>query len=462
MLESTGVNDDAIRRDHGDAGVFAFVDRHFDEAGPWGPYESAAWIEPERREATADAVPGGVRTRWFWLRGLLYAVPAVVAFTLLPAADHVESGLLLGALLLSWAGGYGMTYVAWGYIGHHDLPAAHRFLRLSVLVGTGAAVVVAVLAVYASLMVTVTMQVSLWTVLLLVGQTVYLLSAATVLMTGHELRLLVALLPAVGGSVYYTVFGGAARPAESSFAATPAHGPEALFLAATVVLTALFAFHATGNGRRPTNHLVAGSVLAALSHSAYGLTVGLLVLFPALNELLNNNFESLPLTVTVAALPLVVSMGVAEILLHEHRRKVVGMLRATGSVERFLQQSRREYLELTARFIAALVIMTVALGGVGAALFGITDARYLWLGGAYALLGTAIFAAMILNSLGRIRFVLGVLAAGVTVMMVFSAAADHTVPDVVAIACLAVVAASAAAGLGVAAYRAVCEAANHR
>ena len=88
--------------------------------------------------------------------------------------------------------------------------------------------------------------------------------------------------------------------------------------------------------------------------------------------------------------------------------------------------------------------------------------RYLWLSGAYAFLGTAIFAAMILNSLGRIRLVLVVLAAGVLVMMVFSAGTDHTVSDVVAIACLTVVAASAAVVLGVAAYRAVCEVANHR
>lgn len=462
VLESSGVNDEAVRRDHGDAGVLALADRRFAGSGPWGPYAPPQWAEPDARASAAEALSGPPRTRWFFLRGLLYAVPAIVAFTLLPAADHVESALLLGGLLLSWAGGYGMTYLAWAYIGNYDAPAAHRFLRRSVLLGTLVALVVAIVAVYASLMMTVTMQVSLWTVLLLVGQTVYLLSAATVLMAGRELRLLVALLPAVAGAGYYAAVGGSAPPPGASLAASAAHGTETLFLTASVLLTLLFALHATRDARRPVNRLVEGVTASALLHCAYGLLVGLLVLFPALNELINNNFESLPLMVTLAALPLVVSMGVAEVLLLDNRRQIAGLLRTTGSVAGFVRSARQEYLVMAGRFAAALSLMTVGLGGLGIALFGFSDIRYLSLGGTYVLLGVAIFAAMVLNMLGRIRLVLPVLGAGAAVLVVFAVGADHRVSDSAAIAWLAVVTAVMAAVLVAIAYRVVSEAASHR
>ena len=462
VLESSGVNDEAVRRGHGAAGVFALVDRRFAGSGPWGPYAPPQWAEPDARTSAAETAPGARRTRWFFLRGLLYAVPAIVAFTLLPAADHVESALLLGGLLLSWAGGYGMTYLAWAYIGNYDEPAAHRFLRRSVLLGTLVALIVAVVAVYASLLMTVTMQVSLWTVLLLVGQTVYLLSAAALLMAGRELRLLVALLPAAAGAGYYAVAGGAAPPPGVSLAAPAVHGPETLFLAASVLLTMVFALEATRDARRPVNRLVEGVTASALQHCAYGLLIGLLVLFPALNELINDNFESLPLTVTLAALPLVVSMGVAEVLLLDNRRQIADLLRSTGSVADFVRAARAVYLVMAGRFAAALTLMTVGLGGLGIALFGFSDLRYLSLGGTYVLLGVAIFAAMVLNTLGRIRLVLPVLGTGVAVLLAGAAGADHTVSDSAAIAWLAAVTAVMAAVLVGIAHRVVSEAASHR
>ena len=192
VLESRGVNDRVARDLFGAADVVALAHREIRAAGP-----DRATTEPDAAPPPPAALATPPRTRWLALRGILYAVPALVALALVPAVDPVESALVLGGLVVSWAWSYGVASVAWAYLGDRDPAGARRFLRRSLLVGVLLAVVVATVAVYAALMLTSTMQVTLATVLLLAGQSTYLLAAAALLMTGRELLLLAALAPAV-------------------------------------------------------------------------------------------------------------------------------------------------------------------------------------------------------------------------------------------------------------------------
>ncbi len=425
VLESQGINDRVASERYGAPDVFALAEVAYARSG-------GAVGMPSRQAAMAGGDPCPGRSRWFALRGFLYAVPAVVALTLLPAGDPVESALLLGGLVLSWAWGYGMTFVAWAYIGNLDVPAAHRFLRRSVLVGLLVATVVAVVAVYASLVLTVTMQVTLWTLLLLVGQSAYLFAAATLLMTGNELRLLIALAPAVVGSIL-AVSTGEAGPMVGPGTGPAAYGSGHPWLGASVILAVVLALTSTRDGARPAQPLPRSTMFTALMHAGYGLMIALLVLYPAFNELLNDNFEALPLSVTLAALPLVLSMGIAESLLYAHRADVRRLLASTGSTSEFARDVRRAVWRAHLRFIGALATMTALLGGVAVAVFGMTDPRFVLLGLDYAVLGAAVFAAMVLTVIGRIAVVLTTLGTGTAVLIGFTLQADHLVDDATAL-----------------------------
>ena len=122
--------------------------------------------------------------------------------------DPVESALVLGGLVLSW-GGATASPASPGRTWATGTPGARRFLRRALLVGCLLAALLATVAVFAALILTPTMRVTLATVVLLTGQSGYLLAAATLLLTGREPLLLGALLPALaalalqvpGGSV---------------------------------------------------------------------------------------------------------------------------------------------------------------------------------------------------------------------------------------------------------------------
>jgi hypothetical protein len=422
-LESSGINDRVAHGRYSAPDVFALADT-----------VTRSGRDLPRAEPEADpppVLPGIGASRWFAARGPLYAVPALIALALLPAGDQVESALLLGGLALSWALGYGVTAMAWSYVGNLDLPAARRFLRRALFAGTAGSTLVAVFAVFGSLIWTTTMQVTLWTVALLVGQTVYLLSAAALLMTGHEARLAIALVPAAIGAVLGALDGRIAAPLAGP--GDSVHGPEVIWLAVTVVLAFGLAIAATRGGARPRQPLPRATLVNSGLQVVYGLMISMLVLHPALFELTVLNYESLPLSVTLAALPLVLGMGVAEILLRDHRRKAARLLAASRSTAQFARAMRRELLRAHLRFAGSLVAMTVVLGALGALLFGLDDLRYVLLGLDYALLGTAIFGAMVLNLLGRIETVLVTCGVAAAILVCVHVIADESVSDLTAI-----------------------------
>lgn len=394
VLESRGVNDRLARDLFGAADVVALARREIRTAGP-----DRSTTEPDAAPPPPAALAPPRRA--LALRGVLYAVPAVVALALVPAVDPVESALVLGGLVVSWAWCYGVASVAWAHLGDRDPAGARRFLRRSLLVGVLLATVVATLAVYAALIFTSTMQVTLATVALLVGQSAYLMAAAVLLMTGRELLLLAALAPAVMALGY--------RPVGSPLD----------WIGASVGLAVVLALIATRGAARPVQRLGTAAWARGLQQFVFGLLVALVVLFPAVNELVNENYDALPLSVTLAALPLVLAMGVAEGLLHRYRARMHELLGGTASPAAFAASARRALAGHQLVFAATLVGLSLAVGGIVTAVSGAVDTRYVLLALDYAVLGPALFAAMLLNLLGRAERVVETLAAAVLALAAF-------------------------------------------
>jgi hypothetical protein len=400
VLESKGLNDRFARELFGAADVVALAQREIRAAGP-----DRTVVEPDAAPPEPAALAAPPTTRWIPLRGVLYAVPALVVLALVPAVDPVESALVLGGLVVSWAWSYGVASVAWAYLGDRDPAGARRFLRRSLLLGVVLAVAVATVAVYAALILTSTMQVTLETVVLLAGQSAYLMAATVLLMTGRELLLLGALLPAL------VAFGLdlAGRPVESPLR----------WIGGSVLLATVLALVATRGAARPAQRLSGAAWARGLQQFGFGLLVALVVLFPAVNELVNENYDALPLSVTLAALPLVLAMGVAEALLHSFHSRMQALLSSTSSSAAFAQSAQRALRGHQLVFAESLVALSAAVGGAVAALSGAVDARYLLLAVDYAVLGPALFAAMLLSLLGRAERVLETLAAAVVALAAF-------------------------------------------
>ena len=313
VIEGAGIGDRLASERYGAADVFDLAE---------------GLVADRRRPRSEPAVPPVVRTwstagdrRWLPARGVLYAVPAVVALSLLPTEDPVSATLVLGGLLLAWAAAYGVASVAWSYLGNLDRPGAHRFLRRALLLGILVALVLATAAVFAALVLTPTMSVDLITVVLLTGQAAYLLAAAALLLCGREAWLLAALVPAVVGAVLGMLVP---RSGPGSALANPTSGVPArdlLWPAASVVLAVVLALVATRGARRPVSVLPSAAWSQAGAQVGFGLFVAVLVLFPALEQLLDPGFDPLPLSLTSLALPLVLTMGVAEWLVVRFRSR---------------------------------------------------------------------------------------------------------------------------------------------
>ncbi|GAA1848671.1 hypothetical protein GCM10009836_30510 [Pseudonocardia ailaonensis] len=409
VLESAGIADAVAVAHFGTTDVFALGE--------------LALADPHRgvsEPATGPVAPAPRTRRWFRLRGLLYAVPALVALASLPAGDPVASGLVLGGLLAAWAAGYGVTSIAWTHLNNLDLPGAKRFLRRAVVLGTLLALVASCGAVLAALVTTSTSSVDLGTVVLLTGQAAYLLAAVALLLCGREAWLAIALVPALVGAVL-ALLKPRAAPVTAFGAPTGVPGRDLLWAAGTVVAALVLALLATRGAARPVARPTAAAWARAGGQTGYGLFVAVLVVFPAIDRLVDPGFDPLPLSVTLLALPLVLGMGLAESLAQRFRARCVALLGAERSTARFAARARRVTLQVHLAFTGALALaMAVALVVAWTA-----DPRAVLLAVDYLVLGTALFSATLLGVLGRGDRVLTIVAAGVTALAAYLAHGGH-------------------------------------
>lgn len=386
-LEAAGVGDREARADYGVGNVFELAALMYDAV--------------PRRPAQVDAADDPWRRPWpsHLMRGVLYAAPGLLyVLALRTVHAGVEVGLLVVAATLGAAAAAGVALLGHLLLGRLDARAAGVLLRWAVL---GAGPLLGVLVAAGGLLLGAPRGVAV-----LGGvQIVYQMAATVLLVRRADTLLLVVLAPGVA-------LAGAALAGLLNLPAP--------VLLATVALPVLLA---CGAAAVVAPREAAGPALPAAlgradlrlagTHLAYGAVSAGLVSFLVIDVVTGRA----PLGVDVVApamAPLVVSLGLAEWLVHRLRSTGRAALGAARTPREF-RSSARTGLLLTALVYAVGLLDLTLLTGLGLVVAGGTLPPVLLLdAAACGVLGFALFLANVLLSLGRAGTVLVLVAAACT------------------------------------------------
>jgi hypothetical protein len=329
-LEAAGVNDRIAARDYGVTSVFSLAARlRADIAGyptagyaPGAAYAGPAELEPVGESSAITAA---------LLRSALYLTPAIVA---VGAAHHLvglPAAAGPGALIFGWATSQALAYLGYRGLAAGGSAAAARVLALGFTVAA---------AGWAALMVAFGVTDPLAHAVA-TGQLALFAATAVALVTGTEKRVLAA--------------------AAGVWIATAAvvAGTELWVVGAAIVVLLLVAFGpATARGEwfRPRPREAA----AALAYGAVG--AGQAVLFASV-VLAGDDLMQMP----VAAVPLLIGVPLAELVLVWHQRRVA----ATRAALTDRWQYPRRLTRVSLATLAVLAVPVVA----GAALTAATTGR---------------------------------------------------------------------------------------
>ena len=322
------------------------------------------------------------------LRGLIYALPGLAAVAVLNRTDAPSIVMLLTALALGW--GWSQ---AWSFLGHRSLGwrgdrVARSVLRTGLVAGV--LVVPAVLAVTSLLV-----GASLPVVADGTAVAVYMVAAGVLLVLGDDVALLAALVPgSVAGLLYL-------------LGAPPGGLVGAIVLAALSLLLVLgLAFVATRDRQpdsrgarhaRPRVVLSRLDLLSAAPHFAYGVVCAVIVgLGPMTMAALHHRPAGAGWYV---ALPVVLSMGAAELQLERLMARSHDLLQATTGPAEFAEGTRRAFGSAVSGYVAVVIvgsILALAVARGGSRL----DTVVLVAG--YAALASCFFVALVLVAIGRV------------------------------------------------------------
>ena len=366
-IEADGVTDRQVQRDYGRMDAFELAEELYADTPRDYP-------EPEPVPS-----PWNAPLSASLLRGLVYALPGL-AFPLgrpLLRGPADAGGLphgtfaLAASLLLCWGWNQGLAHRTHLWLGRGRYRAAEQGLRRGVagcaVLGTAGALLAALCAGR-----------DFGAVLLFcAGQSLYMGASCVLLVLGCELGLLCALAPAA--------LGGAAVLA----GLLPATTTLSSLLLCTVVLVVRRARKALrscgdrgdeedGDDRPP-------ALLASLPHGLFGLAMALLTLGTALR---GSHVDVAP---TIA---LTLSMGPAEWLLYDYRRRIHHALRAAGSSRGFALRSVHSLMLGLGSYLGILTGLGAVLGVLLVGMpFGSQLADLLPL-------GAAVWTALLLQALG--------------------------------------------------------------
>lgn len=370
-LEAEGFSDQTVRVCYGFPDVFALAEDLHRRVPP-SPTEPAAEPDPWRTPVWRHA-----------LRGLLFGLPSLcypVAAPLMSDVDAVP--VLLVSTVCSWALSQGLAFLGYSRLGNADRDGARRLLRLGLLGST--VLLLAVVGLCAALAGRFGPAAVFAT-----GQGVYLL-AATVLFTDRgEWWLVAGLAPGVLGSAAFLALG----------APDGLRGGALVALVGTVLLTLGFAI---GRTSWPPPGAAAplrwSELRASWPYLAFGAIAAGLIAFPLLAMLLTRSTSDGVSDAMLAALPLSLSMGVAEWLLYRYRSATRRLLRRTRLVEDFAAGAWWQLGATVIRYLlctAVLMAVTRELGSfVGISPQWTTLLAYL----AYLALGGTLFLALLLQA----------------------------------------------------------------
>jgi hypothetical protein len=394
-LEFDGFGDRAVKDGYGVDDVFALA--------------RAMYLRvPRQPAAPAPAEdPWRVNRLRPLLHGLLYALPAVC----FPAAAGLLGGpgvlpTLVTALLVAWGLSQGLACI--GYLrrsGTADEDQVRRVLRA----GLGAGLVLVAAAMLGAWL---NMHTDSLVLFFGAGEGVYMLGASVVMVVGKETWLPVALAPGVVGSAVFLYLGRPPQLEHPTWAALGAT-PLAACLIALVVTR-----KTRKKGSRTGRLVLAHELRAAVPAIAFGLIAAGLLTFPVVAG--PEGRGGLNAGALLASLPLSLSMGAAEWSLLWYRRRTRRLLATTSRLRRFRLRARLSLLATllqyacgTAALIAAGVAISAATGFAHPQRSDLPEIA------AYLMLGSAMFLALMLQTM-RIRAVpLAAVAAGLAAELIF-------------------------------------------
>jgi len=390
-LEFDGFSDRAVWNDYGVNDVFALA-RALYRRVPRRPADPAPATDPWQMNRFRPL-----------LHSLLYALPAVC----FPAAVGVLGGpgvvpTLVLALLGAWGLSQGLACI--GYLrraGSADEGQVRRVLRAGLAAGL---VLVALAMAVAGLHLHTQLPVLLFGA----GEGAYMLGASVLMVLGAETWLPVALAPGVVGSGVFLYLG---RPPGLEHAAWAA-------LAATPPLACVIALVRTRRkGPRTGRLLLAYELQAAVPAIAFGVVAGGLLTFPVVAG--PEGHGGLNSGALLASLPLSLSMGAAEYSLLWYRRRARRLLGTIGEPRKFRLHSRLALLLALLQYACGTAVLIAAGVAVASATgFAHPDWADLPAIVVYLMLGSAMFAALMLQTMQVRAVPLLVAAAGLATEIV--------------------------------------------
>ncbi len=374
LLEAEGLNDRIVQERYARTGVFALASDLHDRV----PLRSSTERPIEAELASLGLQPSPLALA---MRGPIYLVPVlffISAAGLLGRGQVLWVGLL--ALLLAWAWNQGVGSLVHRLIGRGNIPGASRLARISLTAGTVAVTFIIWIAAFIAFG---DPSVGLFAA----GQTAYLIAVATLFTFGYDRLVTLALLPGVLVVLVSFVVPGVSD--QAIVAATV--GTLFLIVAAMIWAT-------TDGHKAYIPKLTRFDLATAGSHALLGAAWALLI---ALAGLAIAGTAEVVMVVSLSAIPMVLTMGVAEWQLLRLRRQTRVLLMTTGNLEAFARRSRRAFFRATAVFSLSLIVVTLLVGFVMHLTGRLTESSAM-LGFAFIWLGIAFFAGLALISMERI------------------------------------------------------------
>lgn len=359
-------------------------------------------VPRHRRQAGDSPAParsgGTVRVL---LHGLLYLLPCLVYPAVLIAlgAQAMIRGMVFSTAL-GWVWGMAASTVAYQFVGHGKDRSAGRALRL---LGLGGLVV----ALLSGILLAATGPGGAGLVAFVVAQMGFQLMAGVLVFYRHEFRLAVAMLPAsiAGVALLFSRFSPAlVRPALA------AGGLSILLLTVTAWVTSM---RAPARPDSPEKVTISGTAKGTVPSVYYAALCASFLL------LTDSRFLVGPIDLAIAALPLIVGMGLLEWCAYRFTEKIGELWSHAATCAEF----RRGAWWL---LIKGLTTCLAVLCGLGAILLiilresGVLSARGAMLVDAHVLLGGAFFLGFVLarhQQFGRLLVIMSLVVAANVLMM---------------------------------------------
>lgn len=386
-LEAQGINDAISREKYGCDDVFALAAELYTRV----PLRISAHAVRQRSlQSTATSIA----------RGALFALPGM--FFLL-VAPMFRSPIAAVAILIAVTAGWGLSQVL-AILGHTlmgrgDRSAAGKVLGLTLIAGLAAMSAASILVLVAgadSDLVSVCCT-----------QILYVMAATVLLLFRRDLWLWLCLAPGAVLSAAYLVGNPLGMAREVAITGV------VLSMMATFGAALCAADVEYLKGARADARLGRADASTAAQYGVYGMLVAVCLAAPLMREAL----EHRPGTglIGVAALPLVLSMGVAEWQQVRYSQLRFRAKMSAHDIESFAVAARKGLISSSGVHFAALLGLTVITATLMGLVGALTTPTEILLA-AYFLLGVALYASVLLLGWGRIATLMPLFIAAAVVM----------------------------------------------